>query len=40
VDLIGRIKRRGNNSWQLWLLIGWLAFLVLVVIPWMTRHGK
>jgi hypothetical protein len=30
---------RGNDSRQLWLLILWVAFLLLVVIPWMIRHG-
>lgn len=31
---------RNNSSWDLWMLIGWLAFLVLVVLPWMIRHSQ
>ncbi len=34
------IKMRDNGSWELWVLIGWLAFLVLVVLPWMIRHSQ
>jgi hypothetical protein len=34
-----RIKIRGNSSLELWLLVGWLAFLVLIVLPWMMRHS-
>jgi hypothetical protein len=30
---------RGNESWELWILIAWVAFLLLVVVPWMIRHG-
>jgi hypothetical protein len=36
---VRRIRMRGNDSRQLWLLILWVAFLLLVVIPWMIRHG-
>jgi len=37
-----RIKRltiRGNSSWEFWVLLGWIAFLLLVVMPWMIRHS-
>jgi len=30
---------RGNGSWELWILIAWVAFLLFVVVPWMIRHG-
>jgi len=36
---VRRIKMRDSASWELWVLIGWLAFLVLVVLPWMIRHS-
>jgi hypothetical protein len=29
---------RDNNSWELWLLIAWVAFIVFVVIPWMNAQ--
>jgi hypothetical protein len=29
---------RDHNSWELWLLIAWVAFIVFVVIPWMMRQ--
>jgi hypothetical protein len=35
-----RIKARGNGSLELWILIAWVVFLVLVVLPWMLRHSK
>jgi hypothetical protein len=31
---------RGNSSWELWLLVVWGAFLLLVVVPWMIRQTK
>ena len=34
-----RIKIRGNGSLELWLMVGWVVFLVLVVLPWMMRHS-
>jgi hypothetical protein len=34
-----RIKIRGNSSLELWLLVGWVVFLVLIVLPWMLRHS-
>ena len=43
---VRRIKWRGNDSWELWVLILWVAFLLLVVVPWMmsqpltTRWGS
>jgi hypothetical protein len=37
---VRRIKMRDSGSWELWVLIGWLAFLVLVVLPWMIRHSR
>ena len=35
-----RIKIRGNGSLEFWLFVGWGAFLVLVVLPWMMRHSR
>jgi hypothetical protein len=32
-------KPRDSSSWELWLLALWVAFLLLVVIPWMIRHA-
>jgi hypothetical protein len=37
---IRQIKMRHNGSWELWLLVAWLAFLVLVVLPWMIRYSQ
>jgi hypothetical protein len=37
-----RLKRltiRGNSSWEFWLLLGWIAFLLLVVMPWMIQQS-
>jgi hypothetical protein len=37
-----RLKRltiRGNSSWEFWVLLGWIAFLLLAVIPWMIRQS-
>jgi len=33
------MKIRDRQSWELWLLMAWVAFLLLVVIPWMVRHS-
>lgn len=33
-----RIKVRGHGSWELWILAAWVAFLLIVVIPWLIRH--
>jgi hypothetical protein len=35
-----RIRLRGNWSVEFWLLAAWVAFLLLVVVPWMMEHGK
>jgi len=35
-----RITLRGNGSGELWVLAGWVAFLLLVVLPWMIRGGR
>ena len=35
-----QLKPRGNGSAELWLLIGWVAFLLLVVLPWVIRQGR
>jgi hypothetical protein len=29
---------RRNGSWELWLLLAWLTFLLLVVIPWIVHR--
>jgi hypothetical protein len=37
-----RLKRltwRGNMSSEMWLVVAWVLFLLLVVIPWMMRQG-
>jgi hypothetical protein len=34
-----QIRLRGNASVGLWLLIAWVLFLLLVVVPWMIRQG-
>jgi hypothetical protein len=34
-----RIRLRGNGSLELWLLILWVAFVLLVVVPWMLRQS-
>jgi hypothetical protein len=34
------LKLRGNSSAELWLLIGWVAFLLFVVLPWMIRQSR
>ena len=35
-----QIRLRGNGSTELWLLVGWVVFLLLVVLPWMIRQGR
>jgi hypothetical protein len=35
-----QIKLRGNGSAELWLLIGWVVFLLVVVLPWIVRQGR
>jgi len=34
-----RIKLRGNGSWELWLLLLWVLFLLFVIVPWMLRQS-
>jgi hypothetical protein len=34
------IRLRGNASAEVWLFVGWVAFLLLVVVPWMIRQGR
>jgi hypothetical protein len=37
-----RLKRltiRGNSSWEFWVLLGWITFLLLIVMPWMIRQS-
>jgi hypothetical protein len=36
---VRQLRLRGNTSAQLWLFVGWVAFLLLVVVPWMIRQG-
>jgi hypothetical protein len=36
---IRRVRLRGNGSLELWLLIVWVMFLLLVVVPWMIRQS-
>ena len=33
-----QIRLRGNGSAELWLFVAWVAFLLLVVLPWMIRR--
>jgi hypothetical protein len=35
-----QLKLQGNASLELWLLVGWVVFLLLVVLPWMIRQGR
>jgi hypothetical protein len=30
---------RGSFTWEMWLLVAWVFFLLLVVLPWMVRHS-
>jgi hypothetical protein len=34
-----RIKMRQSGTWEIWLLVVWIVFLLLVVIPWMVRQN-
>jgi hypothetical protein len=34
------ITPRGNGSAELWLFVAWVAFLLLVALPWMIRHSR
>jgi hypothetical protein len=35
-----QITPKGNGSFELWLLVAWVVFLLLVVLPWMMRHSR
>jgi hypothetical protein len=35
---VKRIRVRGNFSWEMWILLAWVFFLLLVVLPWMARQ--
>jgi len=35
---VARLRMRGNSSSALWILVGWVAFLLLVVVPWMIHQ--
>jgi hypothetical protein len=37
---VRELRLRGNSSAELWLLVGWVAFLLLVVLPWITRQSR
>jgi hypothetical protein len=34
-----RLRLRGNGSLELWLLLFWVLFLLLVAVPWMLKQG-
>jgi hypothetical protein len=34
-----QIAIKGNSSLELWLLVAWVVFLLVVVLPWMVRHS-
>jgi hypothetical protein len=36
---VQRIRLRGNSSLGMWLLLAWVMFLLLVVVPWMIRYS-
>jgi hypothetical protein len=29
---------RGNSSWGLWALVGWVAFVLFVILPWIASQ--
>jgi hypothetical protein len=35
-----QLRLRGNASAELWLFVGWVAFLLLIVVPWMIRQHR
>jgi hypothetical protein len=37
---VRKITMRGNAGWEIWLLLAWVIFLLLVVVPWMARHSR
>jgi hypothetical protein len=34
-----QLRLRGNASLELWLLVFWVLFLLLVAVPWMIKQG-
>jgi hypothetical protein len=34
-----QLRLRGNGSLELWLLLFWVLFLLLVAVPWMLKQG-
>jgi hypothetical protein len=36
---VRRIRMRGNGSWEMWMFVVWVAFLLFVVVPWMIRNS-
>jgi hypothetical protein len=36
---VKQIRMRGSFTWEMWLLVAWVFFLLLVVLPWMVRHS-
>src|SRR4029077_9700133 len=37
---VTRIKLHGNQTWELWVLIAWALFLIVVVIPLLIRNSR
>jgi len=33
-----KIRLRGNSSWELWVVLAWVVFVLFVLIPRMIRH--
>jgi hypothetical protein len=33
------IRLRGHQSWEIWLLIAWVLFLFLIVVPRLIKNG-
>lgn len=40
MDPVRWMRLPDYNKWELVLLVAWVAFLLLVVIPWMVRHSQ
>jgi competence protein ComGC len=36
---LNRIRLRGNTSLEMWLLVVWVTFLLLLVLPWMIHQS-
>ena len=34
------VKIRGSQTWELWVLIAWVLFLLLSVIPALIRNSR